>query len=117
MKFVHGNVLFKFARDDKVNLFPVVHWCVQGFYQGRDELAQKAARCEIRNMNALIELGIFQLHTTLSAFFQIRGHGIVATALAPISAETLVHGSGDAGATFMDRSLAIKDYFKQVASF
>lgn len=56
-------------------------------------MAPKAARCELRTMNALVGLNLFQPHGTLSALIQIRGHGIIATAVAPISSDTLVHGT------------------------
>lgn len=86
-KFIVGGIFFKFARDDKL------------LFDGNDALAQKAALNEIKSASALIACNIPRLHTTLSAVFRIKGHCIVATALAPVGRRTLVYGSDDAGDT------------------
>ncbi len=76
--YVHiGNIFFKFARDSA------------GLY-GNDGLAQKSAANELRAMDALIRCGEPLLHTTLTALVFVRGHCVVATALAPIGSNTLV---------------------------
>ena len=69
-----------------------------GIYKS-DEAAHKAAANEIRAMNAVIATQVPHLHTTLSVLFRIGAHVVIATALAPISAETLCYGSGDAART------------------
>lgn len=56
-----AGVLFKFATDD------------HRIY-GSELAAQKAAGNEIRAMNAIIDLNVAHLHTTLSAMFLLRGH-------------------------------------------
>jgi tetratricopeptide (TPR) repeat protein len=91
-KFVYGNVMFKFARDD-MNLY------------GSDSFAAKAASCEIRNMSAILKaIHTGELHrhchlnTTLTSLIMCGGHAVYATSLAPIAGSgTLVYGSSNAG--------------------
>jgi hypothetical protein len=80
-KYRHGHVLFKFARDK------------HGLFGNNDNNAGKSARNEIRAQSCVVACGVPNLHTTLSAVFIIRGHCIYATAIAPISAQTIVYGS------------------------
>jgi len=92
-KFVVGQVFCKFARDDK------------GIY-GSDELAIKMAKNEIRNVNAVMQLGVHSLHSSLMACHRIKGHVVIITAKMPLSAvgradheSSLVYGSSDAART------------------
>jgi len=90
---VVGQVFCKFARDDK------------GIY-GSDELAIKMAKNEIRNVNAVMQLGVHSLHSSLMACHRIKGHVVITTAKMPLSAggragheSSLVYGSSDAART------------------
>jgi len=92
-KFIVGQVFCKFARDDK------------GIY-GSDELAIKMAKNEIRNVNAVMQLGVHSLHSSLMACHRIKGHVVIITAKMPLSADSwaghessLVYGSSDAART------------------
>jgi len=91
-KFVVGQVFCKFARDDKR-------------IYGSDELAIKMAKNEIRNVNAVMQLGVHSLHSSLMASHRIKGHVVITTAKMPVSAggvdrpSSLVYGSGDAART------------------
>jgi hypothetical protein len=80
-KYRHGHVLFKFARDK------------HGLFGHNDNNAGKSARNEIRAQSCVVACGVPNLHTTLSAVFIIRGHCLYATAIAPISPQTIVYGS------------------------
>ena len=87
-KFRIGNLFCKFARDDKK------------LYNGRDDLAIKMAKNEVRNGNAVLQLGLWSLHLSMMACHQIRGHAVITTAWMPVSSDTLVYGSDDAGRTY-----------------
>jgi hypothetical protein len=95
-KFIVGQLFCKFARDDK------------GIY-GSDELAIKMAKNEIRNVNAVMQLGVHSLHSSLMASHRIKGHVVITTAIMPISNRgdghppSLVYGSND-GAQTLHRS-------------
>ena len=63
-----------------------------------DEFAQKAARIEIKTMDALLSTKIHDLHVTLTMCVELYGHCVMCTAKAPLKgSETLVYGSDDAG--------------------
>ena len=76
-KFIVGQLFCKFARDDK------------GIY-GSDELAIKMAKSEIRNVNAVLQLGVHSLHSSLMACHRINGHAVIVSALMPISSDSAV---------------------------
>jgi hypothetical protein len=68
--------------------------------------AQKAAALEITAMNAVVAADQRQLGVTLTALHMICGHCVIATARAPISGDTLVYGSSNAGHA---RTIALGD--------
>jgi hypothetical protein len=82
-KFRVGEVLYKFAEPLSV-------------YPDRT-CAQKAAAREIVAMNAVIAANFPQLHLSLTALYLIRGHCVIATAVAPLFEGSLIYGSADAG--------------------
>lgn len=96
-------IFFKFATDRA------------GLYGG-DEFAAKAACNELRAMRAVAESGVPHLHTTLSAVVRVRGHTVIAAALAPISRDTLVYGSDNGLADVRDSSDVFRRHAAQLAS-
>jgi len=102
-KFIVGQLFCKFARDDK------------GIY-GSDELAIKMAKNEIRNTNAVLQIGVFQLHFSLMACHRVRGHAVITTALLPIDPrQSLVYGSNDGGKTVVLRNSEMTEMVNRVA--
>lgn len=113
-KFLVGRVLFKLATNHK------------GVY-AVEELAQKAAACEIRAMNVVRSLAaqrdgkddddapLADAMVPLSALFYVGGHAVVATALAPVSGATLVYGSEDGGRTLLRESPDFERFAAAVA--
>jgi hypothetical protein len=85
-KFVFGGVLFKCAKD----------W--RHLY-GSECNAQKAAKLELKALNAVIGLQIAHLHFPLVALVSVHGHLLLCTALIQLgdSNRSLVYGSCDAG--------------------
>jgi len=103
-KFIVGQLFCKFARDDK-NIY------------GSNELAIKMAKNEIRNANAVLQLGIFQLHFSLTACHRVQGHAVVTTAIIPIDPrQSLVYGSNDGGRSIVRRNTVMIDLVERVAS-
>ena len=87
-KYIHSNILFKFASLSEKT---------QDMFQHDEQLAQKSAANEIRAMNNIIDTNVAHLHITLTAMFYIHGRCVIATALAPLKGqETLAYGSCDA---------------------
>ncbi|KAH3756579.1 Histidine kinase A [Pelomyxa schiedti] len=102
-KFKHGNILFKFARD-------------YAKMYGSDEMARKTAANELRNMNAVIDCNLPNLHVPLTTLINLYGHTIVATAIVPIGEDSLVYGTPDAGKTVKDSDPVVKGMMKQIAT-
>jgi len=107
---VVGQVFCKFARDDK------------GIY-GSDELAIKMAKNEIRNVNAVMQLGVHSLHSSLMACHRIKGHVVITTAKMPLSAgdradqeSSLVYGSSDAARTVKRSNAEMNGLVDRVAA-
>lgn len=91
-KFVHGHVLFKFARD----------W--ENIY-GSERGAQKAAELEVRALNAIVRTQLTGLHHSVAGVARVRGSTIYATALISLRKEhSLVYGSCDGGNVIEDGS-------------
>jgi hypothetical protein len=105
-KFRVGHCLFKFTkRDPAMQLYSC------------EMHSMKAAGNEITSMNAVVDCGLYHIHTTLTAVFFIRGFSIIATATVPIAGEdTLVLGSSDGGKTMHHDNDELKGMVSQIGS-
>jgi len=104
-KFVVGNIFCKFVTAEN------------RVYKGNFELAIKMAQNEIRNSNAVLKLGIAQLHLSLMASHRLWGFAVITTAIMPVSPpQTLVYGSNDAALTLLKRSTEMCASVERVAS-
>ena len=87
-KFLVNNCFIKFCSSQHHNdLYGGAHF------------AQKAAKHELRSLNALIGCQVSSLHFPLVCLFNVKGYRIVVVSKLPISHDTLVYGSADAGQT------------------
>ncbi len=84
-KYIIGNIFFKFARDT-------------GIYGG-DEGACKAAKHELRALRQLLTTDTPGLAFPLMCTVDLVGFRLVCVSKLPISTDTLVYGSADAGRT------------------
>jgi hypothetical protein len=91
LKYVHRNVFFKFVVDEF------------GLYGG-NESAAKTAKHELRGLQLYMNLALERrvaplMHFPLTAVIDWRGFRVLASAVLPISRDSLVYGSADAGVT------------------
>lgn len=96
--------MYKFALDTR------------GLYGG-DENAMKAAGHELKGLQAMYQGGIaLNLNFPLMAVIDYRGYRVVAEALLPISKETIIYGSSDAGNTVHNSDPIFNDKMAQIAA-
>ena len=70
--------------------------------------ASKASFAEMRCLQAVIDAGVPELHVPLMGVFRLHGLTVIASAWAPIAGQrTLVYGSCDAMATFVDKHASV----------
>lgn len=75
---------------------------------GSDLAASKASFAEMRCLQAVIGAGVPELHVPLMGVFRLHGHTVIASACAPLAGQrTLMYGSCDAMATFVDRHASV----------
>jgi len=103
-KFRVGKLFCKFARDDK------------RLYGGRDELAVKMAKNEIRCGNALLQLRVPSLHLSMMVCHRIHGHAVITTALMPLSDSSLVYGSKDAARIVLNSNDQMNELMDRVGA-
>jgi len=89
LKYVHHNVFFKFVVDEF------------GIYGG-NESAAKTAKHELRGLQLFMNLTLERrvpplMHYPLTAVIDWRGFRVLASAVLPITRDSLVYGSADAG--------------------
>lgn len=83
-KYVVHNILFKFAVDYN-ELF------------GNDYSAAKAAGNELRGLISYFNCGIKELNVPLMALVDYRGFRLIALSILPVTPDTIIYGSCDAG--------------------
>jgi len=105
IKFLVGNVFFKFAKaDEKV-------------YRNDDALAIKMAQNEVRHAAAVLKLKMHLLHLPLMACHRINGHAVIASATIPISREdSLMEGSYDGGQHVKQSNFQLCNLTRELAS-
>ena len=84
-KYLAGNIFIKFARDS-------------GVYGG-DDGASKAARQELCALRSLLTASVPGLSLPLMATVDVGGFRLVCASKLPLTGESLVYGSADAGKT------------------
>jgi len=83
-KYIVNNILFKFAVDSQ-NLFD------------SEEAAHKIAGHDLKGLISYFNLGIADLYFPLMALVDYLGYRLIAISVLPISKDTIVYGSADAG--------------------
>lgn len=83
-KFIVHNILFKFAVD------------YHGIF-GNDYAAAKAAGNELRGLIGYFNCEIEELNLPLMALVDYRGFRVIAMSILPVSPDTIIYGSCDAG--------------------
>lgn len=101
-KYEVAGIIFKFAVDDK------------GLY-GSDEGAMRAAAQELLGASSMIQFHSHGCHVPLLCAIDHLGFRLLAVAKLPISADTLVRGSSDAGASLSNSDTHCRDAMKTIA--
>lgn len=91
-KYLVGNVLFKFAVDSS-NIFG-----------GDDAMAIKVAGHELKGVSAAFNAWLPDFSVPLLSLVDYRGFRLIGMTLLPISRDTLVYGSCDAGRTIVQKA-------------
>ena len=104
VKYVVHGILFKFAID------------TTGVFGGDDEVAEKVAADEMRALQAVYNAQVPGLSLPLMVLINFRGFRLIASSQLPISDETLVYGSSDAGGHVFNADQAFGTIMKNVAS-
>ena len=94
-KFIVHGILFKFAVDSSSFLKD-------------DEYAMKIANHELKSLDNLLNLNTSSLHYPLLAIIDYRGYRLIAMATLPVSNQTLMFGSSDAGKSIQDQIPKLK---------
>jgi Clustered mitochondria/Translation initiation factor eIF3 subunit 135 len=102
-KFICAGILFKFS-DNSYNLYD------------SEESAMKTASHELRAAQSYYHCGISELRVPLMAFITYRGWRLVACSLLPLSSDSLVYGSNDAGRTVKRDDAALNGFMDAAAS-
>ena len=91
-KFIVHNIVFKFAVDCK------------GLYGWNDEAAATVAGHELKGLQAYFNCSLPHICLPLMALLDYRGFRLIAVSLLPLSSNSLVYGSADAGRTVHTRN-------------
>lgn len=101
-KYIVNNILFKFAVD------------YHGLF-GNDYSAAKAAGNELRGLIGYFNCEIPELNVPLMALVDYRGFRLIAMSILPVSPDTIIYGSCDAGRNIHARDEKFNAIMKKAA--
>lgn len=101
-KYLCKGIYFKFAVNSG------------GIYPG-DEEAAKVAGHELKSLNQLFSLWLRDLHFPMMILLDYRGYRLIAMSTLPITRDTIVYGSCDAGRTIHTDNTHINEKIKEIA--
>ncbi|KNC48096.1 uncharacterized protein AMSG_04326, partial [Thecamonas trahens ATCC 50062] len=104
VKYVVHGILFKFAID------------ASGVFNGNDEVAEKVASDEMRALQAVYNAHVPGLQLPLMVLINFRGFRLIASSQLPISDQTLVYGSSDAGSHIFNSDPEFADVMDALAN-
>ncbi len=107
-KFIVQGILFKLAKDKNIGN----NW-LYGNDHANDYLAEKSARQELLGANFLCSHSSL-VRVPLMATIDYHGHRLVATALLPIDAHSLVYGSSDGSKTVVSTEPLVKKEMEEI---
>lgn len=96
-KYMCHSIFFKFAMDPLISQEPPLF--LYGGHKQNNYAAMKAASHELNGLIAYYNTKMQGIHYPLMALIDYRGYRLIAMTILPISKETLIYGSADAGNT------------------
>jgi len=97
-KYIFHNILFKFALDSMVFNDPPM-WMYGGTNGPDDEHAVKAAKNELKGLEAYSTMYSGNLSFPMMAVIDYKGYRLVAMSVLPVNKQTIKYGSNDSGVT------------------